>query len=413
MATSTRATSQAKNVSGQQSSPLVLVALIVAGMNLRTILLQVPPILPLIQHDFHLNYTATGFVTSLPPLILGSMAYPAALAIRRMGASLAMATGLAGMTLFSLLRALAPDAGWLFVLTALMSLAITLGQTAAPLLINDYFPRFIGQVTAAYSTGLMVGEVAAASATAPLILLSLAGGSWRGTFVFWCAPVALGLLLWLLAVPLRRAAPTHETLPSLGNGPAQISLRSWRVWQAGLLLGSSSLLFFGMGTWIPVYFHHLGRGDGTLALSVMSIAQLPASLALTAWGQHIAGRPIGFLAAGGLALVTMLAWFVAPVGWDVVLAGSIGLASAAIFILGLSLPSYLATGTGVAQASGIMLTISYTLAFVGPFVGGVLGDLTHRPIAVFIPMVLMSLAAVVLGATLPDLRHRPHAAAGS
>src|SRR5258708_23514892 len=55
---------------------IVCVLLILVGFNLRSVILAVPPILPLIQHDLRLNYTAAGFLTSLPVLVLAGAALP-------------------------------------------------------------------------------------------------------------------------------------------------------------------------------------------------------------------------------------------------------------------------------------------------------------------------------------------------
>lgn len=405
MATTTQAAADAASTRPKTTLPFVLVALIFAGFNLRTVLLEVPPILPQIQHDLGLNYTATGFLNSLPPLILGGAAYPAALLIGRLGARRAMTLALASIAVLGLLRTFAPDAGWLFALTALLSLGIALGQTAVPMLVNDRFPRFIGQTTAAYSTGLMVGEIVAATLTVPLVIPLFAGGHWRGSFVFWSVLVLLGLILWQLWVPPAEIAPMphQRSVPAVAIAtPA--SVRSWRVWQASLLLGCGSMLFFGMDTWIPVYFHQLGRGDGTLALVVLTIAQLPASVALMLWGQHLAGKRLGFMVGGTVAALTMIAWFVAPVGWDVVLAGVLGAASAWLFVLGLSMPPFLASGKAVAEVSGMMLSISYLMAFVGPFLGGLLWDTTHIAITAFVPILLACIAIVFLSITMPDFQ---------
>ena len=392
--------------------PFILTALIFAGFNLRTVLLEVPPILPLIQRDLGLNYTATGFLNSLPLLMLGAAAYPAALLIGRLGARRAMTMALASMTVLALLRAVAPDAAWFFALTALLSLGIALGQTAAPMLVQAHFPRFIGQTTAAYSTGLMVGELVAASLTVPLVMPLLTGGQWRPTFIVWAVPVALSLILWLWFVP--RDMPTHSKANSrraesiaappivLPRVRTRSSIRSWPVWQSSLILGCGSMLFFGMDTWIPVYLHHLGRSDGTLALVMLTVVQVPSSLALTIWGQHIAGKRIGFLVGGGVASLTMIVWFIAPVGWDVLLAGMIGASSAWLFVLGLSMPPFLAKGAAVAEVSGVMLGISYLMAFVGPFLGGLLWDATGIAISAFLPILAGCLLIVVLSAFMPD-----------
>jgi MFS transporter, CP family, cyanate transporter len=41
------------------------------GFNLRSVILGVPPVLPLIQHGLELSYTATGFLTAWPVLSIG------------------------------------------------------------------------------------------------------------------------------------------------------------------------------------------------------------------------------------------------------------------------------------------------------------------------------------------------------
>lgn len=426
MAASTE--SQAQPAARVAHLPLVLAALIFAGFNLRTVLLEVPPILPLIAHDLRLTHTATGFLNALPPLLLGLLAYPAARIIGRIGARMAMTIALAVMALTALLRALTPNAPMLFVVTGLLSVAIALGQTSVPMAVNDWFGRHIGQTTAAYSTGLMVGEIVAAAFTAPLILQTVAQGNWRGTFIFWSVPVVASLVLWLVYAPHNQRhavavdldigaghvlAPDSAPGALVASGAAAPRLTPWRILHASLLLGGGSLIFFGMDTWIPVYYAHLHRTDGTLALTVLTVAQLPPSLALTAWGQHFAGKRLGFVIAGTVATVTMVLWFIVPIGWDLALIAVMGAMSAMIFILGLSLPSLLATGKDVAQISGIMLGISYTMAFAGPFLGGVLWDNTHNPITAFVPILLGSVVVLVLGASMAETGRTGHGVHGS
>lgn len=397
------------------NTALTVAALVFVGFNLRTILLEVPPVLPQIQRDLGLSYTATGFLNALPPLVMGLGAYPAALAIGRLGAARAVTIALAAMAVTALLRAFAGTAPLLFAATVLMSAAIALCQTTAPLVVREWFPRRIGQTTAAYSTGLMVGEIAAAWLTVPLVLPWFAGGRWQGSFVAWSVPVAAALALWLWALRGRgrpvlagrartlRPAPGVARLTMPVPAARAVRLRPWPVIAASLLLGSGSLLFFGMDTWIPVYYHYLGRSDGPLALTVLTVAQLPPSLALTAWGNRVAGRRAGFIVAGGVGALAMALWFVVPAGWLIVLTALVGAASASIFILGLSLPGLLAGGADVARISGIMLGVSYTMAFAGPFLGGALWDHTGVAILCFLPILVGALLTVVFGSLLPRM----------
>src|SRR5258708_40196780 len=73
---------------------IVCVLLILVGFNLRSVILAVPPILPLIQHDLRLNYTAAGFFTALPVLVLAGAALALGLLSGRIGARAFVSIGL-------------------------------------------------------------------------------------------------------------------------------------------------------------------------------------------------------------------------------------------------------------------------------------------------------------------------------
>ena len=48
---------------------IVCALITVVGFNLRSVILAVPPVLPLIQHALALSYTVTGLLTALPVLV--------------------------------------------------------------------------------------------------------------------------------------------------------------------------------------------------------------------------------------------------------------------------------------------------------------------------------------------------------
>ncbi len=384
-------------------STFLLPALVLFGINLRTLLLVIPPLLPRIQRQLGLSYTATGLLNALPILIMGTMAVPAALVIGRIGAQWAVRISLVLMLIAAVLRGLVASTPMLYVMTIAISLAITLGQTTSPMIVREWFPRRIGQTTALYSIGLMIGEILAAALTVPLIL-PLVAGQWRGALLLWSLPEVLALALWIIAFPLTRGAAQTGAHPRPLAPPTTTPLRPRDVLLASLALGGGSMLFFGMDTWIPVYAHAIGATNGPLTLTVLTIAQLPPSLALATWGQHLAGKRIGFVLAGSVATLALLGWFILPPYWFPVLAGMIGASSASIFILGLSLPALLAHGAGVARMSGTMLGVGYTLAFIGPFIGGALWDSTHIALTAFFPILLSAVLVIVSGALLP-LRH--------
>ena len=388
---------------------LHLPLLLLYALNLRTVLLAVSPLLPFIQHDLQLNYTATGLLSNLPILLMGALAFPAALLIARLGPRRAVTAALVILAGGGVLRGFSTTAWLLFGTTTLLSLGVTLGQTTSPTLVQSWFPQRIGQTTAAYSVGLMTGEIVGAAITVPWVVL-LMGHSWHGALIFWALPALLTLIVWVfstgdLVPPARAQAPAgHTAATAAGHGAPAIP---WRVALiAAVGMGCASIMFFGMSTWIPVYFHALGRSDTPAALAALTIVQLPPSLALSVWNRRFLSVRAGFVIGGGVAVATMILWFLGPADWDSALAGLIGASSAVVFIMGLSVPAQLGQGAQVARISGIMLTISYSLAFLVPSAGGVLWDRTGIPQTAFIPNLVAAIATVICGALIPDLRRQ-------
>src|SRR5712691_5361008 len=175
--------------------------LTLVGFNLRSVILGVPPILPLIQHDLGLNYTETGFLTALPVLVLACAAWPSGLVAERIGSRACVSIGLALLGGGALLRTLWPNASLLFLFTLLMSLGIALAQTAVPVLARRWFPASIGFVVALFSDGLIIGEAVAAGITVPVMVQFWGKDAWTATFILWGVPVIVLLVLWVWLAP--------------------------------------------------------------------------------------------------------------------------------------------------------------------------------------------------------------------
>lgn len=399
---------------GQREGALrVVVALALftlIGINLRSVVLAVPPVLPQIQRDLDLSYTATGFLTSLPVLLFACAALPSGALAGRIGAKRSVALGLALLGLGALLRAVWPAAVPLFIFTALLSLGIAVAQTAMPVLARQWFPTRIGLAAALYSDGLILGEAIAAGATRPFILGPFGPDAWTATFVVWSVPVFLALVLWLLLAP---AAPPLNA--SSGQRLAGFGFRSRRGNAApvhktrgvsglhlGILVGAGSLVFFGMNGWIAPYNVALGRQSETaLALLTLNAAQLPVSLAMTPFAQRLAGRRWPFIAAGCVCAVAFLGWFFAPGALEPFWAALMGGSSAFVFVLGIALPPLLAGKTEVARLTGQTLMLGYGVAFVGPLLGGGLWDTFGQPWLAFLPVAGAVVILIVLGSLLP------------
>ncbi len=381
------------------------------GFNLRSVILGVPPVLPLIQHDLRLSYAATGLLTALPILVLACAAWPSGLLIERIGGRTCVTAGLALLGAGALLRALWPTAIPLFLFTLLLSLGIAMSQTAVPILVRSWFPAQIGLVAALFSDGLIVGEAVAAGTTVPVMVQFLGRDAWIATFVLWSVPVIVLLALWLwLAPPAHATAPvqlssTADTTLSTIAQSSTPPIKRARVsaLHLGIMLGANSLIYFSMNGWIASYNQAIHQGGLTpLALATLNTAQLPASLGVTLFAQRMAGRRWPFIAAGVICVIAIAGWVFTPAVLEPVWVILLGGCSALVFTLGIALPPLLASHEEVARLTGITISLTYAVAFVGPFLGGVLWDLFHLPAVAFLPVALASVTLTVLGALLPS-----------
>lgn len=361
------------------------------GINLRTVILGVPPTLPTLHRVLGLSYSAGGLLTSLPVLVMALGAIPGAFLSSRVGPRQAVTYGLALLTIGAALRAAIPSALVLFVFTVVFALGIAVSQPALPSLAQAWFPRRIGRAIATYSNGLLVGEVIAATITLPILLLHL---GWQAALAAWAIPAAVVFLLWLTFTPQAggRLAVPAAWIPDWRN--------AWTL-RLGLLMGGASLVYFGMNIWIPDTLDARHARDLIpLTLGVLNLAQLPVSAVLAVFGDPMVGRRWPYGLAGAACLVGVAGYAMAPPATAPLWAGMVGAGSCLAFILTLGLPALLPPSE-VARTSGFMFTIGYGSAFFGPALGGVAWDLTGHFLFALTPMGLAALAMLALGTTLP------------
>ena len=399
---------------------VMMAVVVLVGFCARSVILSVPPVLPLIQHDLRLSYTATGLLSSLPVLVMGGAALPAGRLVGRYGGRVTVGLGLALITVGAVLRAVVPGVLPLYGFTFGLSLGIALTQTSVPVLARQWFPTRIGLVSALFTDGLILGETFAASLTVPLALGLFGPDAWAQSFIFWGAPVGLVLVLWLLLAPSAPATvPSATATAAIDASPASQGARQETTvspappprhrprarvsgWHLGIMLGSGSLIYFGMNAWIAPYNLALGHGSATpLALGVLNVAQLPASLGITVFAQALAGRRWPFILAGALSFIAVIGWVAGPLAQQPLWAVLFGASSAAIFTLGFALPPLLAGDADVARVTAMTLTIGYGTAFLGPLLGGALWDLASEPALAFAPVAAAALMLIVLAARLP------------
>ncbi len=404
---------------------IVFMLVLLVGINLRTNLLSVPPLLAQIQHDLGLDYTETGLLSALPTLVMGVGAWPSGRIGARIGGRAAVSWGMAIIAIAVVARGLFPAPLTLYFFTFAIAAGVALAQTSVPALARLWFPQRIGSVSALFTVGLTLGEAFAASVTAPLMRIWFGPDAWPAALLMWAAPATVTLFLWLWLAPpapairviVKRAGADSESAESDDtaiSGQAGAPRPVVGPWVIGGVMGAGSLIYFGMNNWIAPYNQaiHATTAMTSAALFAINIAQLPVTIGITPLANRLAGQRWPFVVAGMVALASVTGWLLTPAVWQPMWGALIGASSAAVFSLSIALPALYGHEGSVARLTGSSLTVSYTAAFAGPFIGGALWDIFHLPALALLPVALAAASLLALPALLPRWRGQSPAEVG-
>ena len=362
-----------------------LLLLWLGGIDLRLTMLAVPPLIPLIHRQLHLDEKAVGALVSLPVLLLAIAAVPGSLLIAKVGVRRALLVGLGFVAVFGGLRGFGPSTPVLFTATFLMGVGVAVSQPAFPSLVREWFPRRIAIATAVYSNGILIGETVPTALTTPVGVLPMARGDWRWALALWSVVVIVSAVAIVMAAPARGPKPA---VPS----------RWWPSWlegqavRIGIVMGMASAIYFGTNSYVPDFLDQTGRHDLiTPALAVLNGAQLLTAPAVAIWERLLTGR-FGFIGSSVLMAVAQLGIVLTPGPGVIFWAFLLGFAAALAFIVALTLPPKLAAAGDVHRMSAAVFTVQYGVAFAMPVIAGALWDATGLAVLAFAPGVAAAAA---------------------
>jgi CP family cyanate transporter-like MFS transporter len=367
----------------QRPSFAFFAAVVLAGLNMRTVFASLPPLLDRVRDDLGLSATVAGLLTTGPVLCFGLLAPFAPRVARRVP----LERVVAACALLTAVGAAARGLGvaGLFAGTILAGAAVALAQTSLPILLRTRFGGHTGSLTGAFSMALTLGAALAAGTAVPL---ERAFGSWRGALAAFGVPAFLAALLWL--TPERTLVVREE---SLGLR------RDRRAWSVALYFGLQSTAFYGGLTWLPSILQDDGYSEAAAGglqafASVLQFAPafLVPLLATRRPTQTWLLVLLALVAAGGLAGVLLAPG--AAIAWM----AAIGLAQGGALGLALILP-VLRGGSAhaVATLTAMSLSVGYLIAATGPWLAGVAHDLSGGWDATLALLIAVTLAELAVG----------------
>jgi MFS transporter, CP family, cyanate transporter len=378
-----------------RAGPGTALAIVLIAVNLRTLFASLPPLLPDARDDLGMSAATAGLLATLPVACLGAFAPLSPRLAERIGIErLLVLCG--GVTAVGLGLRGAGGIAALFAGTILAGVAIALAQAALPPLVRTRHPGQAGVLTGAFSMALTLGATVAAALAVPVE--HALGGGWGPALAIWAVPAALAALLW---VP---AALRPPTIVAARGGPPL--LRSPLAWSIAVFFGIQSMGFYAALSWLPSMLEDAGYSSGHAGalLAGMTLVQVPPAffvplLAARRESQVALLGIVGLLSVVGLTGI--LASPSAALFWVVVM----GLGQGGALGLGLILPVLRgADGPAVAALTAMMLCVGYLLAALGPWLLGVLRDVSSDWTVPFVVLIAITASEVAIG--LPAARAR-------
>ncbi len=350
---------------------LMLTGIVLLSFNLRPAAVSVGPLLTEISAGLRLTGAESGLLTSLPVIAFAGFG---ALTPR-----LAQAVGPHRLTLVSVIAATAGLFGrglvadsWAFLGLTLLALSgLAAANVLMPSLVKRHFPERIGLMTAVYSTTMAIGLAAASMLTVPIAQTS---GDWRIGLGAWGLLAVVAVVPWLGLIAQDR--------PAGDDRPPTITMadvaRTRLGWMLAVFFGLQATQAYAIFGWFPNLYRAAGvtATDAGVLLGVITGVSIPLSFVVPALTARARNQLPLMLGLGCCYLAGYLGLIVAPARHSLLWALLVGIGTNT-FPMVLTLIGLRArTADGTAALSGFTQSLGYVVAAPGPFLIGLLHDLT-------------------------------------
>lgn len=367
-----------------------MLGFVLLAANLRPALTSVAPLIGQIRSDTEISNGVAGLLTTLPLLAFSVLSPVAPRLARWFGMERVLLVSMLVLAVGILLRS-AGEVATLFLGTAILGAAIAVGNVLLPSLVKREFPERVGLMTSIYSAALGFSAAIAAGASFPIAQQTALG--WQASLALWALLALVAAAAWLPQIrsarPASASAETSQGVSGLWRSPL--------AWQVTLFMGLQSLAYYVVLTWLPEILQEVGGMSASLAGWMLALAQVVGIASMFLAPVLADRRPsqygivlVAVTLAGAGTLGLLVAASTATALWVVLL----GLGQGACFSLALTFFALRAPDSEHSAAlSGMAQSMGYLLAMVGPFLFGVLRDVTQ---AWTVPLVLLFAVAVCL-----------------
>jgi CP family cyanate transporter-like MFS transporter len=370
---------------------LLGVAVVLTALNLRPAVTSVAPLLGEMRAELGTSATWAGLLTTLPALCFAAAGLTAPKLSARFGLGRTIALGLAVLTVGLAVRSL--DGPHVVLGATLVACAgIALVNVLIPVVIKGSFPTRVGLMTGIYTAALQGGG-ALGSAVTPGIEVPL--GGWRMALAAWAVVALIALAAWMPAARRHHGAWIPAPAPVGGR---RSLLRNPLAWTVTLFFGCQAFMAYIVMGWLPQVFIDNGveKTHAGLLVGLASLVGVPVALLISPLAARSASQSWWIVALGVAGMAGTVGLLVAPAAQPVLWSLLIGVGMSAFSVALAVIALRARTAEDTAQLSGMAQGLGYLIAGTGPFLFGLLHDVSDGwtiPWVLFLVVYVVQIAA--------------------
>jgi cyanate permease len=361
-----------------------------------------------VMNDLNLTYAQMGVILGSWQLVYIFFAQPAGMIIDSLGSYKSLFLGVTVISLSAALRWFAVSFEYLLLSVALFGIGGPMISIGLPKLASTWFTGKERSVaTGVYTTGNTIGSVVALSATNSFFMPVL--GNWRSVFVVYSCFGLVIALLWLFVgwrhQNSNRSRPMAESVErERGLDVIARLFKKRNIWLIVIIGVTSFLVSHGLSNWLPKILELKGMTvrEAGFAVSSLKLFAIPGSILIPRLSYTVGSKKRAIsLTLFMLGVATLVLGVTSgPLMW-------IGLAVAGITMRGLTpllmvtlmdLPDVDSKQMGV--VGGLFFSIGEIGGFGGPFILGLLKDVTGSFYSGIIFIVAVTEASIVFATLL-------------
>lgn len=385
---------------------MAFLGIMLVAFNVRTAVSAISPIVDPLTAELPLSALELGVIGTIPALAFAFSALFGAAIARHIGIERLLALAILAMIVGHVLRATSTSYATLLLGTVIALAGAGVGNVLLPPLVKRYFPDRIGLVTALYVSLVSVSAAVPSAIAAPVT--DAAG--WRFSLGLWAVVAVICLLPWLVILLRHRREAARmradgEAAP-IEEADQGLIWRVWRsrvAWAVALTFSLSSSVAYSSFAWLPLLVSDIagvGQVEAGIMLGVFALMGVPSALIIPILAARM--RNVGLLVYTGIGflLVGYAGLLLAPVPlvWLWVLLIGCGPLLFPLALVLINLRSR--THQGAVALSGFVQGVGYLLAAAGPFVFGLLHELTGGWMWPMLFMIVLALGTAVAGLAL-------------